>query len=262
MKLLHSSFLLTIAAATCLTSQSSFAEDKLTDSQVTQVKGVVHDYLVTNPQVLVEASQSLQKQEMAKMQQTAQNAIVQNANKLFADPATPVAGNAKGNVTVIEFFDYQCPHCKDMKPVVEKMLAANSNVRVAYKELPIFGQSSRDASAAALAANKQGADKYLKLHNALLGAANPLTQDKIMDIAKKAGLNTDQLAKDMKDSAVQKQIDDNLQLAQALNLIGTPTFVISKWQVGAAKNDVKKAAFVPGMPSADELQKLVTDAAK
>jgi protein-disulfide isomerase len=119
-KLLHSSFLLTIAAATCLTSQSSFADDKLTDSQVTQVKGVVHDYLVTNPQVLVEASQSLQKQEMAKMQQTAQNAIVQNANKLFADPATPIAGNTKGNVTVIEFFDYQCPHCKDMKPVVEK----------------------------------------------------------------------------------------------------------------------------------------------
>lgn len=262
MKLLHSSLFLAIAATGFLTSQTTFADDKLSDSQVTQVKGVVHDYLVTNPQVLVEASQSLQKQEMAKMQEKSQAAIAQNADKIFASPASPVAGNVKGNVTVVEFFDYQCPHCKDMKAIVEKLIATNSNVRVVYKELPIFGQSSRDAAAAALAANKQGADKYLKLHNALLQAENPLNQDKVMEIAKKAGLDTAQLTKDMKDAGVQKQIDENLQLAQALNLIGTPTFIVSKWQVGGAKNDVKKAAFIPGMPTAEELQKFVTDAAK
>lgn len=245
-------------------SQSALADpaSNLSPSQVTQVQGVVHDYLVTNPQVLVEASQSLQKQQMQQMEQKAKTAIAQNADQIFADPMTPVVGNAKGDVTLLEFFDYQCPHCKDMKPVIDKLIAKDANLRVVYKELPIFGESSRDAAAAALAANKQGADKYMKLHEALLAAENPLSRDKVMQIAKSVGLDVNKLAADMQSSDVQKQLDDNLQLAQALNLIGTPTFIISKWQVGAKTNDVTKAAFMPGMPNANELQAAVTAARK
>lgn len=259
---------ITAIAAVLLITTPSFAADNntLSDGQVQQVKTVVHDYLVTNPQVLVEASQALQQQETKKMQDQAQKAIVTNADGLFGDPNSPMAGNAKGNITIIEFFDYQCPHCKDMKPKIEEIISTNKDVRIVYKELPIFGQSSRDAAAAALAANKQGAEQYLKLHNALLIAPNPLDQEKIMkiakDIAKDVGLDTNRLATDMKDATIQKQIDDNLQLAQALNLVGTPTFVISKWQVGSKANNVSKAAFVPGVPTRTELQTLVDNAKK
>lgn len=246
----------TLMAATALViSQGATAADQqLTTGQVEQVKGVVHDYLVTNPQVLVEASQSLQKQEMVKTEQLAKDAISKNADALFADPMSPVAGNPKGNVTMVEFFDYQCPHCKDMKVIIDKLTADDANLRVVYKELPIFGATSREASSAALAAVKQGNDKYMKFHNALLAATNPLNKDKVMQIAKSVGLDTTKLAKDMTSSSVQKEIDDNFQLAQALNLMGTPTFIMSKWRVGAKNNDVKNAIFLPGTPTADELK--------
>lgn len=258
----HQLFALLIAATALVVNHSAMAADQLTSGQIEQVKSVVHDYLVTNPQVLVEASQALQKQETVKMEQHAKDSIVKNADTIFADPASPVTGNPKGSITLIEFFDYQCPHCKEMKPIIEKLIADDSNLRVVYKELPIFGASSRDAASAALAAAKQGNDKYLKLHNALLTAENPLNKDKIMQIAKSVGIDTNQLAKDMTSVSVQKQIDANFQLAQTLNLVGTPTFIISKWQVGAKNNNVKNAEFIPGTPTAEELKTRVEQASK
>ena len=253
-----------IIAETAITSinASKNTTDSLSDNQVNQVKGVVHDYLVTNPQVLVEASQALQKQEMDKLTDKAKTAIVANADDLFGNTASPVAGNANGNVTLVEFFDYQCPHCKEMKPIIDKVMADDTNVRVVYKQLPIFGQTSRDTAAIALAALKQGKDKFLKLHNALLATEGQLNKDKTLVIAKSLGLDTTQLTKDMADSGIQKQIDDNLKLAQSLNLIGTPTFVVAKWKVGDKKNDVKDAAFIPGMPTADELKTKIIEAEK
>lgn len=246
--------MLIVTSALTICQGALAADQPLNPGQVSQVKDVVHDYLVTNPQVLVEASQSLQKQEMEKAAKKAKDGIAQNANSIFEDAASPIGGNAKGNVTLVEFFDYQCPHCKDMKATIDNLVAGEPDLRVVYKELPIFGQTSRDASAAALASIKQGADKYAKLHEALLGAENPLNKEKVLQIAKANGLDADKLAKDMSDAGVQKQIDDNFKLAQALNLMGTPTFIISKWQVGAKNNDAKNAAFIPGMPSANELK--------
>lgn len=270
----HQSLFIAVAASVfLLMSQGAKAADTaatnsaannaaLTDSQVTQVKEVVHDYLVTNPQVLVEASQSLQKQEVEKTKENAKAAIAKNAEVLFAYQGSPVVGNPNGDVTLVEFFDYQCPHCKDMKATIEKLIKEDANLRVVYKELPIFGQSSKDASTIALAAAKQGDGKYLKLHDALLTAENPLTKDKVMQIAKSVGLDTAKLTKDMAAPDIQKQLDDNFQLAQELNLMGTPTFVISKWQVGGKANDTKNATFMPGVPSMDQLKSAIAAARK
>lgn len=234
------------------------------NDQVTQIKQIIHDYLVTSPQVLIEASQALQKQEIQKVEQKAQAAIGSNAQVIFADSMSPVGGNPKGDVTLVEFFDYQCPHCKDMEAVVEKVRAANPNLRIVFKELPIFGNSSRDAALAALAANQQSPDLYLKFHNALLLESNALNKDKIMSIAKSAGLDVDKLSKDMQSPAVQKQIDDNFKLAQNLGLMGTPTFIVSKWQVGGQDNSaaVAKAAFIPGVTTQENLQDVVAQASK
>ncbi len=248
---------LTFSATALAQNSSPFSPD-----QVAQIKQVVHDYLVGNPQVLVEASQALQKQELQKVEQKAQSAISDNAKIIFDDPASPVSGNPKGDVSVVEFFDYQCPHCKDMEAVLDKIRTSDPNVRIIFKELPIFGSSSRDAALAALAANLQGPDAYLKLHNALLLETNPLTKDKIMQIAKSAGINIDKLSKDMKSDALQKQIDDNFKLAQNLGLMGTPTFIISKWQIGNNNNSVQNAAFVPGVVTVENLQDLIAQARK
>ncbi len=239
---------------------ASSANNALTEGQITQIKSLVHDYLVTNPQVLVEASQSLQQQEMKKMADSAKTGITANAKELFANQADPVGGDVKGDVTLIEFFDYQCPHCKDISPVIQKLIAGDSKLRVVYKQLPIFGQTSKDAAAIALASLKQGREAFLKLNEALLAAENPLSKDKALQIAKSLGLDTTKLEKDMSSDDVQKQIAQNLSLAQTLNLMGTPTFIVAKWQVDGKNNHVENAAFMPGMPTLEELQSKIAAA--
>lgn len=220
------------------------------NNQVQAIQKIVHDYLVNNPEVLVEASQALQKQEVAKVEEKAEAAIVSNASDIFNNSNSPVAGNPKGDVTVVEFFDYQCPHCKDMATTVEKLIEQDKNLRVVFKELPIFGGNSQEAAKAALAAYQQGADKYLKFHNALMAAENPLTPNKIMDIAKTSGLNMDKLKKDMKSAAVEDQIKDNFKLAQEIGIMGTPSFVIGNQHADKAGNN----KFIPGATSEQNLQ--------
>lgn len=227
---------------------SSFSPD-----QVQQIQKIVHDYLVNNPQVLVEASRSLQKQTEQQEQQYAQTAVQQNIPALFNDPASPVAGNVNGTVTLVEFFDYQCGHCKEMNPIIEKIIKTNTNLRVVFKELPIFGDDSQFAAKAALASVKQG--KYLAFHNALLAADNPLNKDKVLSVAKSVGLNVAQLKKDLDNPAIQAQLRANFKLAQALRLIGTPTFVIGN----KALNQFR---YVPGATTAENLQGMINDLAK
>lgn len=230
--------------------QTTATQTEFTPQQVKNIQKIVHDYLINNPQVLVEASQALQKQAQEKQQQYAMQAIEKNKQQLFNDPVSPVAGNPNGNVTLIEFFDYQCGHCKAMNKIIQSIVAKNKNLRVVLKELPIFGSNSQLAAKVALAAAKQG--KYYAFHDALLGADNPLTQQKVFQVAKKVGLNVTQLKKDMKNPTIAQQLRANFKLAQALHLIGTPTFVIGNKSLTAFK-------FIPGATSKQNLQQLISE---
>ncbi len=260
-KFLFSGFLGSVVCGSALAA-ATVGTEAFNQDQVTQVKSIVHDYLVTNPQVLVEASEALQKQEIQQAEHKALAAIAQNAQALFASPTSPVVGNPKGDITVVEFFDYQCPHCKDMSPVLEKISANDPNLRIVYKELPIFGSTSKDAAVAAIASLQQGTDKYVKFHQALMAAPNPLTKDKVMEIAKSVGLDTNKLSNDMNSAAVRKEVDDNFKLAQVLGLMGTPTFIVGKWTAGASNvsGTVKNVGFAPGVVSGDKLKELIAQA--
>lgn len=231
-----------------LASSSSFSAQQIQD-----IQKIVHDYLINNPQVLVEASQALQKQTEQQEQQYAQDAIQKNVQGLFNNPASPVAGNTNGDVTLVEFFDYQCGHCKEMNSIIEKIIKSNSNLRVVFKELPIFGDDSQFAAKAALASVKQ--NKYLAFHNALLAADNPLNKDRVFAVAKSVGLNVAQLKKDMNNAAIQTQLRDNFKLAQALRLIGTPTFVLGN----KALNQFR---YIPGATTQENMQTMINDLAK
>jgi protein-disulfide isomerase len=234
----------------------------LDQDQTKQVQKIVRDYLISNPEVLVEASKALQQKEVGKMEEKAQGAIRANAKALFGNSADPVIGNPKGSITIIEFFDYQCPHCKDMGPILDNIIKNNKDVRVVFKELPIFGATSKNASAATLAANMQGADKYLKLHKALLAAPNPLNENKVSAAAQTSGVDMAKLEKDMKGDAVKKQIDANFRMAEALELVGTPSFVIGKWDVDSKNNTAAGAIFVPGVLDEAGLQSLIDQVKK
>ena len=222
-----------------------------TPQQKKEIEGIVHDYLVNNPQILVEASQALQKQTEAEQEKFALSAIQKNTKQLFNDPASPVVGNTNGNVSLVEFFDYQCGHCKEMNTVVQSIIKKDNNLRVVFKELPIFGSNSQFAAKVALAVYKlAGSAKYYTFHDALLDTTNPLTNDKVFAIAQKEGLNIDQLKKTMDSPDITQQLRANFQLAQSLKLIGTPTFVIGN-------KALTNFEFIPGATSEKNLQDLL-----
>jgi protein-disulfide isomerase len=221
-------------------AQSSFSPD-----QVKQIQNVVHDYLVKNPQVLVEVSQALQAKQMEKMQAFSLKAIADHKAQIFNDQNSPVAGNKNGDVVIVEFFDYQCSHCKDMKSVIDAVIKKNPDVKVIFKEFPIFGANSEFASKAALAANMQG--KYFQLHEALLAQDNPLTKEKIMKVLQNLNLNAADIEKNMSAANIVQELKNNYDLAKKLKIMGTPAFII-------ANKDLTKFGYVPGATSAQDLQ--------
>lgn len=229
------------------------ADAPMSDAQKKQVEQVIHDYLIQNPEVLVEVSQVLQQKQQKAMQEGALSAINENAKDLFANNITTV-GNPKGNVTLVEFFDYQCGHCKQMRPVLDELIKSNNNLRVIYFEFPIFGKTSEIASRAALAAAMQG--KYDALHQALLKADQHLNEAVVLQIAKSAGLDVDKLKTDMNSQKVTGILEMNRRLAEKLHLMGTPAFIIASTPGGQLKAG-SKPAFVPGAASPQTLQDLI-----
>jgi len=224
------------------------ASTNFTSAQTKQIQKIIRNYLINHPQILVQVSQALRVKQMQAEQKQALAGTKANANKIFNAPASPVAGNPKSNIIVVEFFDYQCPHCRDMAQIMQNILKQNPTIKVIYKEFPIFGANSQYASAAALAANKQG--KYETVHNALFKATAPITQKEVLAIVKKAGLNLVLLKKDMNSAAVKAELNQNSQLAQALHLIGTPAFIVANTKTNAYQ-------FMPGAGSQQNLQDLI-----
>lgn len=250
--------LVTVGVLTAaMASPAVMAADNMSAEQKQAVEKVVHDYLVSNPEVLVEASQALQKKQQQDMQEQAKAAISENAKQLF-DGKLSVAGNAKGDVTMVEFFDYQCIHCKKMAPVISELIKSNNNLHVVYKEFPIFGKSSEVASRAALAAAMQG--KYQQMHDALIKIDKHLDDKLVMDTAKAIGLNMAKLQKDMKSATVTDMLNANRQLAEKMHLMGTPAFVIAATPAGQF-NGQTQPDFIPGAASQPALQDMIKKAA-
>lgn len=249
------------ALATSLVSPMVMAAEDvstpMTDVQKKEIEKLVHDYLVSNPEVLLEASQALQQKQQQNMQQQAQSAILENTDQLLQGKLTTV-GNPKGNVTVVEFFDYQCIHCKKMSPTIDALVKKDSNLRVIYKEFPIFGKSSEMASRAALAAAMQG--KYQAMHDALLKIEKRLDDKIVMDTAKSIGLDMAKLKTDMESKEVTDMLDANRQLAEKLHLMGTPAFIIAATPDGQFKKGTEPS-FVPGAASEKSLQEMIKKAA-
>jgi protein-disulfide isomerase len=159
----------------------------------------------------------------SEQEQAKDRLILGKTTALLNDPASPVIGNAKGDVTVIEFFDYTCPYCKVIEPRLEKFLKDDKGAKLILKEYPILTPESLIATKAALAAVKQG--KYAPFHNALMGFKGQLTQQAIFDTAKDVGLDVNRLRKDMEAPEITDQIIANFNLARGLRIFETPSFV-------------------------------------
>lgn len=147
-----------------------------------------------------------------------------NLHALYMPAGNAVAGNPKGHITVVEFFDYNCGYCRMMYPKFQDLIQSDNNLRVLFREYPVLSPSSVLPAKAALAAQRQG--KYQAMHNAMMEAHMPLNQSEIVKLGKSVGLDTDKLLQDMNDPAIAKQLETTVALGQAMNIQGVPTFIV------------------------------------
>ncbi|MEO0729330.1 MAG: DsbA family protein [Pseudomonadota bacterium] len=194
------------------------------------VEKIIRDYLLANPDILVEMSQKLEERQRTAQAAQHKQVILANKDKLFRSDVDYVFGNKDGKVSVVEYFDYNCAWCKRALDEVQKLVDKDKDVRVVMKEMPIFGEDSTFAAKAAMASKKQG--KYWPFHVALMRERR-VTKDNVMDIAKRVGIDTAKLEADMNDPAFDAAIRETMQVAEQLGIQCTPGFVIdTKVNVG------------------------------
>jgi len=192
----------------------------------------VRSYLLAHPEVIGEAISRLEVKQGEQQAAAAKAALKSHEAEMFQDPDSPVGGNSNGNVTLVEFFDYNCPYCRAMTPLMAKAEAVDPQLRIVYKEFPILGQGSVFAAKAALAANKQG--KYVAFHRALYQVRGQVDETKVIEVAANVGLDVSRLKADMQDAAIETMLEKNLKLAQTLQINGTPGFVtVNEVKTGA-----------------------------
>lgn len=234
--------LLFAAPAIAQESQPFSAEQKAALTQL------VREVLVKNPEILIEAMNALETKQQAEAGKAAKAAIAANRKAIFDDGVSYVAGNPKGDVTIVEFFDYRCGYCKQVQPSLMTLLKEDSKVRLVLKELPVLGPESVVAARAAVAAmeQNQGA-KYLDFHNAMMEFRGQITEAEVLRLAAAAKLDIAKLKADMAAPKTEQILRANLALADTLGIQGTPGFVIGD-------------QLVPGAVPLETLRQLVKEA--
>lgn len=221
------------AAATAATLLATFSpapavatDGAMTPENRAAIENVVREYLLSNPEIIMEAVERLRAKQRMAEENADKQALENNRAALLSDPDSHVGGNPKGDVTLVEFFDYRCGVCKRIHPMVEELVRTDGNIRRIYKEWPILGPDSVVASRAAIASRAQG--KYVEFHKAMMEAKAALDEPRVFQIAASVGLDTARLRKDMNSPAVEKVIAANYALADKLKLNGTPSFLIGE----------------------------------
>lgn len=212
------------------------------DLQKNQIRELVRDYILQNPEIILESVAIMQARQKAEENERAQQALIQSRDLLENAPGDPILGNPDGTITLVEFFDYQCGYCKAMMEPLRAVMEEYDNLRIVMKEFPILGEPSGMAARASLAADLQGL--YSEFHMALLGHRGRLTETAILQVAREVGLDMARLATDMDSPEVAAIIDRNRALAQQLQIEGTPAFTIGGQLIPGAVNEQQLSALV------------------
>ncbi len=220
---------------------------EFTPEQRQAIEAIVRDYLTKNPGVMLDALQAAEDKIKSDTHDKASAALAARQHEVFDDPNTPVGGNPQGNVSLVEFFDYRCPYCKEVEPSLEALLGQDKELRFVYKEFPVLGPASVTAARAALAARKQG--KYEAFHRAMMALKGQIDDDAVFQVARSVGLDIGRLKRDMTEPEISRALKANLNLAEALDISGTPGFVVG-------------GQIVPGAISLDDLKQLIAAARK
>jgi protein-disulfide isomerase len=212
-----------IAAARAETAPTATAAGVSADRRQ-EIEAIIKDYLTNNPEILMEMQTALEA-KMDKLQAERTAVVVKsNAPEIFHPAFSGVVGNPKGDVPVVEFFDYNCGYCKRALGDVAKLIDKEKQVRFILKELPILSKGSEEASRVALAVKMQG--KYWEFYRAMLESQGQANEATALRTAEKVGVDMAKLKRDMASPEVRKEIEDTRALAQKLGIQGTPHFMI------------------------------------
>lgn len=207
-----------------------------------QIEEIVHEYIVNHADVILKSVDDFQRKDMQKRQS---DALKLNHEELFNNEKSPFIGNPEGDVTLIEFFDYNCHYCKEIFPELRDLAEKDKKLKIIFKDLPILGATSESSARWALAAHMQG--KYFPFHQKLMEHRGPYKDGDFEDMAKGVGLDMAKAKKDIEGTEVLLQIERNRSLAGHMNFNGTPSFVINE------------QAF-SGVPSKEELTRKIEEA--
>jgi protein-disulfide isomerase len=201
-----------------------------------EIEAIIKDYLINNPEILMEMQNALEA-KMEKLQAERTAAVIKgNVTEIFRPAFSPVVGNVKGDVPIVEFFDYNCGYCKRAFGDVAKLIDKEKQVRFILKELPILSKGSEEAARVALAAKMQG--KYWEFHRAMLESSGQANEASALRVAEKIGVDMAKLKKDMASAEVKKEIDDTRALAGKLGIQGTPHFMVGDKIIPGAPEDL------------------------
>ncbi len=215
---------------------ASEAVGKFSANERSDIEKIVKNYLLNNPEILYEVQTALETKMEIEQAAKTKKAISENAKEIYRNPNAPVAGNPKGDITVVEFFDYNCGYCKRGFADIAKLIKAYPNIRVVFKEYPILSANSEKAAKVALAARQQG--KYWEVHQKLITARGPATEESALKAAEEAGADMDKLKADLNSGAVKQEIESVKKLAQSMGINGTPHFLIGDQSIGGAPQDL------------------------
>jgi len=205
----------------------------------------VRSYLIANPELFAEMANILRKRSSQNRVALRKSTLTALKRVVRSPRGLPVMGNPKGEITVVEFFDYRCPYCKQSLEVLKRLVVDDPNLRLVFKELPVLGPESVYASRIAIASREQG--KYLQMHEALMAHRGKFDQKSLVNIAREIGLDTNRLLADMQKPQVQAMINEARLIADRLAINGTPAMIIGD-------------EVVPGYADLVTLKSLVLDA--
>jgi protein-disulfide isomerase len=225
------SFFVSLAAGACLALGAAtplFAEE-ISSKQKVEIEKVVHDYIISNPEVIRDAIDELGKRQKVAEAATREKTIGQQGDKITNSPNQAVVGNPKGDVTLVEFFDYNCGYCKQSLNSVAKLIEADPKLRVVLKDFPILGPDSVEVAQIATAARMQlDNQKFWDFHRKLLSTRGHIGKQQALAAAKEVGADMARIEKDMSSAETKAALDEVAALADQLRFDGTPAWVIGK----------------------------------
>lgn len=206
-----------------LVAQESGGDAQLSRSQV---EAIVRDYLLTNPEILIDMQERLTAKQQEEQQAAVEGEIASASDQIFHNPRDVVLGNPEGDVTVVEFFDYNCGYCRRALSDMEALLESDNNLRFVLKEFPILGPDSQKAHVVSLAFHALAPEHYEEYHKRLLSSDGRANEETAIEIARDLGIDEAALREEMKNPQIAESINETYELANRLQISGTPSYVI------------------------------------